>query len=262
MSLRQCQPERFCPLTGPAVRCRESSLVMQRWLVVPAIARIMWNLQHLLFLPTHSIIHCAKVFLHTFSKIWRALLLSVNFCVWLREVVKKVVLGQSPNTVLPAEVLTMSCLHCVYNLLMHCCSVRTRLVVFLPISFLQQRYWTSSTQWKVQCAYASRPITECLPILSWFLNGVGKFIGHAANDWWLQLYWWLLLEACAKSTRQGGGLGVYVATYPLPTGQLSLWAFEEHKVWWQVQKWKKWIHAIKGKFFSSISLLTSDLPGR
>ena len=86
MSLRQCQPERLCPLTGPAVRCRESSLVMQRWLVVPAIARIMWNLQHLLFLPTHSIIHCAKVFLHTFSKIWRALLLSVNFCVWLTEV--------------------------------------------------------------------------------------------------------------------------------------------------------------------------------
>ena len=78
-----------------------------------------------------------------------------------------------------------------------------------------------------------RSITECLPILSWFLNGVGKFIGHAANDWWLQYctvgcYLKLAVEVHYK-------VGVYVATYPLPTGKLSLWAFEEHKVWWQGQ---------------------------
>ena len=82
-----------------------------------------------------------------------------------------------------------------------------------------------------------RPIgllqTVCLPILSWLLNGVGKFIGHAANDWWLQYctvgcYLKLALKVYYK-------VGVYVATYPLPTGKLSLWAFEEHKVWWQGQ---------------------------
>ena len=82
-----------------------------------------------------------------------------------------------------------------------------------------------------------RPIgllqTVCLPILSWLLNGVGKFIGHAANDWWLQYctvgcYLKLALKVHYK-------VGVYVATYPLPTGKLSLWAFEEHQFRWQGQ---------------------------